>query len=713
MKWNDLAFWKKLSIAFGALLALLVASAGLSVKGVTETRQQCMHTQYINGIHALFSEKTLDHYRWLSRVDSVLLDGTSTRLGVQTDDHGCKLGTWLYGEDRKKTEAAIPGIAGLLKQLETPHARMHASAKTMDTILAARGASDSLGTTEKALAVYRTQTLPSLQELGDNMKAIAGLLEKKSGEAVVQLTNKSRSTATRVLLISVVAMAAGILFSVFMTRYITTRINKLTRFSGLLAKGDFSGHIDMDQKDEIGQLAASLEKTRGDLSRMFSATIDEVVSLSSSTDSLYSVSQQLADGADDMTGRANTVAAAAEEMSNNMNSVAAASEQAATNVNMVATAAEEMTATVKAIAGNSEKGRGITNEAVSKAESASLKVNELGAAAEEISKVTEVITEISEQTNLLALNATIEAARAGEAGKGFAVVANEIKELAKQTAEATQGIKAKVEGIQNTTAATVSEIGQITHVIQSVNDIVSSIANAVEEQSITTQEIAQNVAQASQGIQEVNENVAQSSAVSAEIAQDIAQVSRVSVEIKDSSDRVSGDAGNLSEVSSRIKEMIMQFKVDTSAAGQASTTLKEADIADLIRWDTGIELGIKVFDTQHKRLVDLINGLNRAMKLRKSRETLSRIFKELVDYTGYHFGDEEKLMRKYAYDGLGDQETQHEDFVVKMKEMQSRIESGNAMVTMDLMEFLKDWLVKHIQGTDKQYQAFFKAKGVV
>ncbi len=163
------------------------------------------------------------------------------------------------------------------------------------------------------------------------------------------------------------ALIIGIAFSMFMTRYITTRIKKLTNFSDLLAEGNFTGHLEIDQKDEIGMLATSLKKTQVDLSRMFGATIDEVVSLSSSSGSLFGVSQQLAEGAEDMTGRANTVAAE-EEMSCNMNSVAAASEQASTNVNMVAIAAEEMTATVKDIAGNSDKGRPITNEAVTKAE---------------------------------------------------------------------------------------------------------------------------------------------------------------------------------------------------------------------------------------------------------------------------------------------------------------------------------------------------------
>jgi methyl-accepting chemotaxis protein len=711
MKWNDLSFWNKLAITFGTLLVLLMLSSVISYKGVATTVAVSRQTQSINALHDLFYAKTIDHYKWLNKVDRVLLDGNSSRLGVQTDDHRCKLGTWLYGEGRAKAETTVPGLAPLLKQLEGPHARMHRSAIEIDKVLATRG-SDGNAATNRALAIYHSKTLPAIDGIGQVMSDIGGFLEKETEKALAHQQTTASATAQRIVLIAMVALLAGIGFSFFITRYMTSRIRKLTDFSGLLAHGDFTGQIDIDQKDEIGELASSLRKTQGDLSRMFGTTIDEVVSLSASSDSLFGVSQQLAEGADDMTGRANTVAAAAEEMSSNMNSVAAASEQAATNVNMVATAADQMTATVKEIAGNSEKGRAITNDAVTKAENASVKVNELGAAATEISKVTEVITEISEQTNLLALNATIEAARAGEAGKGFAVVANEIKELAKQTAEATQDIKAKVEGIQNTTSATVGEIEQITQVIQNVNDIVSTIATAVEEQSVTTSEIAENVAQASQGIQEVNQNVAQSSAVSSEIARDISQVSRVSGEINDSSNRVSSDAGNLSSASRQIKEMIQAFKIDTSVVDQTSLSPRAEDIPDLVQWGQSIQLDIKSIDRQHKRLVDLINELNRSMRMRKGREAMTRILGELVGYTQTHFGHEEQLMRTHGYAELSDHEAQHRHFVDKMKELQAQVSSGNATVTMDLMGFLKDWLIKHIKGTDKNYQAFFKSKGV-
>ena len=326
-------------------------------------------------------------------------------------------------------------------------------------------------------------------------------------------------------------------------------------------EGDLTTRLDIKYKDEVGDLSHWFNTFMDNLQKMIRNIVGNAETLDRSSSELSSLSERMSNNSNEMSAKSNSVAASSEEMSANMNSVAAAMEEASTNVGMVATSAEEMTSTINEIAQNSEKARTITSEAVSRAQDASARVDELGNAAKEIGKVTEAITEISEQTNLLALNATIEAARAGEAGKGFAVVANEIKDLARQTAEATQEIKEQISGIQSSTSGTVSEIEEILKVINDVNEIVTTIATAVEEQSLTTKEIANNVSQASKGIQEVNENVSQSSAVSAEIAKEITDVNQAAGEMSNSSSQMNLSSSDLSKLAAELKEMVSRFKI--------------------------------------------------------------------------------------------------------------------------------------------------------
>ncbi len=325
--------------------------------------------------------------------------------------------------------------------------------------------------------------------------------------------------------------------------------------------GDLTMRIESKSMDEIGHLADLFNTFIGNLQTMIQDIINNAGTLNTSSKELSGLSSQMSESAGQMSSRAENVFHSGEEMSSNMNSVASSMEEASTNIEMVAASAEEMNATINEIAKNTERARSITDEAVTQAKSASDRVDVLGKAADEIGEVTEAITDISEQTNLLALNATIEAARAGEAGKGFAVVAGEIKELSRQTANATQEIKQQIDGIQQSTSGTVTEIGTIVKVIIDVNEIVGTIASAVEEQSVATREIAKNVAQASQGIQDVNENVAQSSTAAQGIAKEISDVNQASGGMSDNSSQVSLNADNMLNLAEQLDKMVGQFKV--------------------------------------------------------------------------------------------------------------------------------------------------------
>lgn len=218
-------------------------------------------------------------------------------------------------------------------------------------------------------------------------------------------------------------------------------------------------------------------------------------------------SQTLAGASEELTATSQQMAGNAEETSAQSSVVSAASDDVSTNIQTVAAGTEEMSASIKEISQSATKATEITNDAVKLAESTNKTVAQLGESSNEVGQVVKVITSIAEQTNLLALNATIEAARAGEAGKGFAVVANEVKELANQTAKATDEISGKIQAIQTDTQSAVVAIGEISDVINQISDISNTIASAVEEQSATTNEMARNVSEASRGAQEIAENI--------------------------------------------------------------------------------------------------------------------------------------------------------------------------------------------------------------
>ncbi|WP_456473297.1 bacteriohemerythrin [Desulfolithobacter sp.] len=493
-----------------------------------------------------------------------------------------------------------------------------------------------------------------------------------------------------------------------------------------LLGGEPASMVDMARRIAGGDLDIKINKNTGDRTSLLAALNDMVTSLqqliskiTAESMRLSNTSQDLEKAAEEMSGdalqsaeRATAVAAATEEMSVNMSTVSMASEQAANNVNIVATAVEEMSSAVREIAGNTDKASRITQEAVRYAESSSEKVNTLGEAAREISKVTEVITEISEQTNLLALNATIEAARAGEAGKGFAVVANEIKELAKQTAEATGEIKTRINSIQESTDDTVKEIQQISQVINDVNDIVSSIATAVEEQTSVTSDISANVTEAAQGISEVNENVAQSSAVASEIARDISEVSDLADNSRKCSVRVEISAQMLTAIVEEIKKETGRFKIDRKVLESSlqSSGINQGE-NEIFSWSSGLSVGIETIDNQHKKLIDLINKLYRAVINNENRTVTGEILDQLISYTAEHFQTEERLFDKYGYPETSQHKEIHKKLVNQVVDFQNQFKAG-AELDMSLLEFLKDWLVKHIMGTDKRYSDFLRQHGV-
>ncbi len=412
------------------------------------------------------------------------------------------------------------------------------------------------------------------QQLGAKERDIAKSMDKVGREATgplgkaLEITsqiieNQKKSAFISILVIVIVGLLVFIGFSMIMVSMITKPLHQVVAGLKDIAEGegDLTHRLTIKSKDELGELAKWFNIFIEKVQLLIREMAQHAGKVQSSSQGLLTTSESLSAGADRTSLKASTVASAGEEMSVNMASVATSMAEATSNVNMVASAVEEMTATINEIAENTEKARSITSQAVTETESATNQINNLGAAALDIGKVIETITEISEQVNLLALNATIEAARAGESGKGFAVVANEIKELAKQTASATNEIKKRVQGIQDSTKGTVAEIVKISQVVEQVNQIVGTIATAVEEQSATTREMSESVTQVSFGIGEVNDKVSQSSKVSSDIASEITKVMVAAQEMSNGSRQVDSSSHGLSELADELYRMVGRFKV--------------------------------------------------------------------------------------------------------------------------------------------------------
>jgi len=276
-------------------------------------------------------------------------------------------------------------------------------------------------------------------------------------------------------------------------RELEEKVGALLETVGKAAEGDLTVEIPVRGEDPVGKVGEG-----------FAALLAE---LRSSMASIGGHSETLAAASEELTAVSQQMSANAEETSAQAESVSSASDIVSQNIQTVSAGAEQMNASIREISTNATDAVKVASSAVEVAQGASETVQKLGESSTEIGKVIKVITSIAQQTNLLALNATIEAARAGEAGKGFAVVANEVKELAKETAKATEDIGRKIEAIQADTGGAVDAIAEITTVINQINETQTTIASAVEEQTATTNEIGRNVTEAAKGAAEIAETI--------------------------------------------------------------------------------------------------------------------------------------------------------------------------------------------------------------
>ncbi|GLY28151.1 methyl-accepting chemotaxis protein [Kineosporia sp. NBRC 101731] len=365
------------------------------------------------------------------------------------------------------------------------------------------------------------QTTSLAANYGDEMKA-----------AVAHGQATAKSATRNVLICAGLGALLLVSFGYWMARRIVGSVALIRDAVDALATGDLTHSVTVDSRDEIGQMARSLNTAQVSLRQAMQEITSTSTTLAGSAEELSAVSAQLAVNADAATAQATALGATSAQVSSNVQTVAAGTE--------------EMSASIREIAQSSSEAVRVAGSAVSKAAMAGETVGKLGASSIEIGNVVKVITSIAEQTNLLALNATIEAARAGEAGKGFAVVAEEVKQLAHETARATEDISSRVNAIQSDTQDAVTAIHHITEIIEDINAFQTTIASAVEEQTATTNEISRTVSEAAGG--------------SARIADDVRAVAEATVSSGHSIADARQAASELANMSTNLQNLMGRFK---------------------------------------------------------------------------------------------------------------------------------------------------------
>jgi methyl-accepting chemotaxis protein len=448
---------KKLFSSFGLAVVIMLAVGALSYRGTTGLVRTA---GWVSHSHLVLEE--------LNAIGSGLKDAETGQRGYLITGEDRYLEP--YNNSRQKVSAALASI----RKLTSDNAKQQARLDKIEPLIEAKYV--ELKETidmrrDKGFEESRRVVLSDRgKKVMDDMRVVTGEMESEEKELleVRDKDSKDAASSTNLLIVGTTFLALVLLstFGFIVAKSITKNIaNVVSSMSELAAGGgDLTKRIDVSGSDEVAQLATQ-----------FNTFMEKLHSLVAS-----------------IAETARQVAGASEEVS-------AAGGQINSNLQTLASGSEEMSATISEIAKNAGEAAKVAGEAVGSAEAANETVSRLGDSSVEIGQVIEVITSIAQQTNLLALNATIEAARAGEAGKGFAVVANEVKELAKQTAKATEEIKKKISVIRENTGGAVTAIGGIKEVIDKISHISTVIATAVEEQSATTSEMARNVTEAARG----------------------------------------------------------------------------------------------------------------------------------------------------------------------------------------------------------------------
>ncbi|CAM2008462.1 methyl-accepting chemotaxis protein [Acanthopleuribacter pedis] len=410
---------------------------------------------------------------------------------------------------------------------------------------------------------FDQEALASMTQLAASLNADLRAYRIEKNEefpaALASIRDVSATSKTRGLVALILALLGGLALGLWSASNLTKRIQRLVGSIQTLASGNLSERAPVSGDDELSEVAVRFNEFVSGLEEVLGSIKTLCVTLSAKSAELKGSAGNLKGQAVLVAGKADAVSENAMGVSRRLGEVSNYSSESTVKLGSVATASEEMNTTIKTIAENTNRSRSVTQSAVGHTKSAAEYVDRLGGSAKEINQVVTTIVDIAEQTKLLALNATIEAARAGESGKGFAVVAGEVKDLAKQTNQASSEIQVKIESIQSAIEETVENIQSILGVMSEVELVTGTVASSVTEQTATAGEVAKHIQIVAGNFREIDKNLGESAASSNSIARDIELINESSQKMLESNELALQVASELSELGDEISHKLRQF----------------------------------------------------------------------------------------------------------------------------------------------------------
>lgn len=485
----------RLGVAFGTLIILMliiIATAVTSNRTLQASQQDILdHTNTRRTVSELrFHGSELNGWQtaYVLEASSATGDAMTAAQGSRADYLSAKANF-----DRLLTELSAQELTPAEQDQLATMTAAYREFTDVDAQIMALLKTGTPADVAKAIALSQGAAIDAYRIMADAAASITDSLTSES-QAINARADAAASRALWIIIgVGVFALLLSVVLLITITKSLTTPLHDTVYVLRKVSRGDLRPRVPRPAKDEVGQIGRALNETLDAMTGTLTTISDGSTTLSASSEELLAVSQEMGATAEETAAQAETVSAAAEQVSQSLQ--------------LVSAGAEEMAASIREIAQSTNRAATQGNEAASVARSTSAAVAQLGASSAEIGEVTKAITAIAQQTNLLALNATIEAARAGEAGKGFAVVANEVKDLARLTVRSSEEIDRKLSAIQQNTTSAVAAIGQITEIIDLLNESTTSVAAAVDEQAITSNEIGRSIGDAASGSTDIARNI--------------------------------------------------------------------------------------------------------------------------------------------------------------------------------------------------------------